>query len=132
MWINYEAGQVLTFREKEEKTHEEAYDLFPPMMFSKASTDNSRRYLCSAFWHKRRCITLDHPFTIWLLKNAGFLSQKFRRQFEQIVYLMCDENAESFVAKYEIIRDQLCSMSAYSGLDTTDMPRLSMEDFWLK
>lgn len=132
MWINYEAGQVLTFREKEEKTHEEAYDLFPPMMFSKASTDNSRKYLCSAYFHERRCITLDHPFTIWLLKNAGFLSQKFCRQFEQIVYLMCDEDAESFVAKYEIIRDQLCSMSAYSGLDTTDMPRLSMEDFWLK
>ena len=31
------------------------------------------------------------------------------------MYLMCDENAESFVAKYEIIRDQLCSSAVVRG-----------------
>lgn len=55
-----------------------------PMRFCKATNDRSRRYLCDAKLIYRKGITLDHPFVIWLVKNAFLLNKYYQRQFGQI------------------------------------------------
>lgn len=48
MTICYEDGQVISFYEKKDDSLENSYDLFPPMMFCKASSEQSRQYICCA------------------------------------------------------------------------------------
>lgn len=48
MTINYEAGQIISFYEKEEGETDEAFDLYSPMMFCAVASDQSRQYICSA------------------------------------------------------------------------------------
>lgn len=129
MEINYENGQTITFFEKENVDKGE-YDIFPPMMFCKAANDQSRKYICHVNSYQRRGITADHPFIVWLLENSVKLNQHFQRQFRQIVECLCQKNAKDIVKEFGIIREQLCQMSAYYGLDAKTIPHLSREDFW--
>ena len=92
--INYEEGQTISFSEKEEIESESALDLFPPMRFCKAASDRSRKYLCCADALLRKGITVDHPFTVWLVNNAALLKQYYQRQFQQIVDCLCLGSAE--------------------------------------
>lgn len=62
--INYEAGQIISFYEKEEGETDEAFDLYSPMMFCAVASDQSRQYICSAAYRTRRGVTADHPITI--------------------------------------------------------------------
>lgn len=48
LMINYEAGQIISFYEKEGEETDETFDLFPPMMFCEAASAQSRQYICSA------------------------------------------------------------------------------------
>jgi hypothetical protein len=130
MTIQYEAGQMLSFYEKEEHEREEAYDLFPPMMFCLAASDESRQYVCSASRKMRRGITADHPFVIWLLHHAAQLKQYYRRQFEQIVDCLCNYSAVDIIEACNRIRGQLLDFPERHGIDMGSFPKLGMNDFW--
>lgn len=81
MKVNYEEGQVITLIDKSVDEGTGLYDLFPPMMFCTADTDASRRFLCSENADIRRCINVDHPYAIWLLKSAAALNKEMRKTF---------------------------------------------------
>lgn len=130
MTIDYIQGQVITLSEKSEIIT--AYDLFPPMMFCKAIDDNSRRYLCCRNACDRRCITVDHPYAIWLLNNASTLNHYFNQQFKRIVYSLCDANANTIIENLNKIRSQICSLSEGYGIDMSLCPELTEDDFWEK
>ena len=130
MTINYEKGQIVTFTEKKNVESEEVYDIFPPMMFCKAASEKSRKYICHADSYKRRGITADHPFIVWLLENSIQINKHFERQFQQIVKCLRTRNAKPIIQEYNIIREQLSSLSNYHGLDIRFLPQISMDDFW--
>ena len=128
--INYEAGQVISFCEKEGNEADETFDLFPPMMFCVAASNQSRQYICSAGYHIRRGITADHPFIIWLLRNASQLSRYYQRQFQQIVKCLCQYSAEDIVEECNRIREQLNAFPEHHGVDVSSFPQLCLDDFW--
>lgn len=130
MAINYERGQVITFAPKEEKGDKGIYDHFPPMMFCKAASSRSRKYICHRTVFFRRGITEDHPFAAWLLDNSALLDRYFRRQFRQMVECLCQKDADDIIREYRMIREQLYSLSNHHGLDIKSMPQIGMEDFW--
>ena len=130
MTIQYEAGQILSFYGKEEHERDEAYDLFPPMMFCLAASDESRQYVCSASRKMRRGITADHPFVIWLLHHAAQLKQYYQRQFEQIVDCLCNDSAVDIIEVCNRIRGQLLDFPERHGIDMGSFPKLGMDDFW--
>ena len=129
MEINYEDGQTIKFFEKEKECERE-YDIFPPMMFCKAASAQSRKYICHANAYQRRGITEEHPFIVWLVENSVKLNQYFQRQFQQIILCLCQKNAKDIIEEFGIIREQLCQVSAHYGLDAKAIPHLSREDFW--
>lgn len=130
MTINYEQGQIISFYPKEKASNEDVYDIFPPMMFCKAASDESRKYICNADSNYRRGITSDHPFIIWLLENAARLKQYFERQFQQIVQCLYQKEAKEIIREYSMIREQLSSLSTYHNLNVKSLPKISIEDFW--
>ena len=130
MEVSYEEGQVLSFYEKEVGKMEEAYELFPPMMFCMAASDGSRQFICSANPYMRRCITADHPFILWLLDHAAQLKQYYQRQFHQIASCLCDNSAEEIIRICNKIREQLLALPNRHGIDVSSFPQLSKDDFW--
>ncbi len=130
MTINYENGQVLSFNDKEEHGREDIYDLFPPMMFCLAASDESRQFICSANFRMRRGITADHPFVIWLLRHAVQLKQYYQRQFEQMVDCLCQRSAEVIIEVCNRIREQLLDFPERHGIDMGSFPQLGRDDFW--
>lgn len=128
--INYEAGQIISFCEKEGNETDETFDLFPPMMFCVAASNQSRQYICSADYRIRRGITADHPFVIWLLNNATQLNRYYQRQFQQIVNCLCESHAENIVKECNRIRDQLIAFPEHHGIDVSSFPQLCLDDFW--
>ena len=130
MSINYEEGQILVFHEKQKEEFEYVYDQFPPMMFCKAASAKSRNYICHKNVVFRRGITMDHPFISWLLENGIELKLYFERQFQQLIEYFCQRDAEDIIYIYNVIREQICSMSNRYGLDIKDMPQIAMNDFW--
>ena len=130
MTICYEDGQVISFYEKKDDSLENSYDLFPPMMFCKASSEQSRQYICCADPLMRRGITLDHPFIEWLLDNSFKLKKYYERQFQQIVTFLCAADADDIIKECNSIREQLISLPEHHGVDVNAMPRLSGDDFW--
>lgn len=130
MEVSYEEGQILSFYEKEDGKMEEAYELFPPMMFCMAASDGSRQFICSADPNIRRCITADHPFILWLLDHAAQLKQYYQRQFHQIASCLCDNSAEEIMRVCNKIREQLLAFPNRHGIDVSSFPQLSKDDFW--
>lgn len=130
MTISYEDGQVISFCDKEGQQMENAYALFPTMMFCMAASDESRQYVCSANVSWRRGITADHPFVIWLLQYATQLKQYYPRQFQQIVQCLCEDSAKGIIVKCSNIREQLLAFPERHGIDVSSFPILSMDDFW--
>lgn len=128
--INYEAGQIICFCEKEGNETDEIFDLFPPMMFCTAASDQSRQYICNANYRTRRGITADHPFIIWLLKNAAQLNRYYQRQFQQIVNCLCESSAETIVKECNRIREQFIAFPEHHGVDVSSFPQLCLDDFW--
>ncbi len=130
MTINYEKGQIIMFHKKKEEEDKGKYDIFPPMMFCRAASDQSRKYMCHAFRFFRRGITEDHPMTAWLLENSALLNRYFQRQFRQMVECLCLKDADDIIQEYHMIREQLCALSNCHGLDVKSMPVIGWEDFW--
>ena len=130
MTVNYQEGQRISFSDKKEDVDSDIYDVFPPMMFCDAVNDESRQYICNAEASDRRCITADHPFIIWLLKNSVKLNQYYKRQFQQIINCLCKSNAEKIIKECNYIREQLLALSEHHGVDVRAFPQLSMKDFW--
>lgn len=130
MTVNYQEGQRISFLDKKEDVDSDIYDVFPTMMFCDAANDESRQYICNAEISSRRCITADHPFIVWLLKNSVKLNQYYKRQFRQIINCLCKSNAEEIVKECNYIREQLLALSEHHGVDVRAFPQLSMKDFW--
>ena len=100
------------------------------MMFCKASTKESRKYICHAEAVYRRGITVDHPFVIWLLENTIQLNHYFQRQVKWIIHYLCIGDAKDILEEWEKLREQLISLSNHYGIDTSSLPKLSIYDFW--
>lgn len=130
MEINYEKGQSISFDEREQEELEEVLDLFPPMRFCKAANDESRRYLCGAEPDYRKGITIDHPFMIWLMKNAVLMNKYYQRQFGQIIGCLRYSIATYIISEINAIRQQLISLPEHHGVDVYNFPQLSSDDFW--
>lgn len=131
MKVNYEGGQIITFSDKDSKEESKSYDLFPPMMFCGAATKFSRQYLCSEDSGFRRCITVDHPYAVWLLKNAVALNEYYTRQFQQIVSALRNEDSADIINICNSVREQLLSLPEHHGINMTICPQLSQADFWV-
>lgn len=113
--------------------HFNAFSFFPPLMFCHAADEVSRRYLCSDTMFTRNCINLDHPFTIWLLKNAEYLVSKFNRQFRQIVEILRYGNEfenDEIIDIVNSIKKQLMYLSNSQEIDITTFPELTKNDFY--
>ncbi len=130
MTINYEEGQRVSFCERKEREPEDIYDIFPPMMFCKGASDRDRRYICCSEALLRRCITVDHPFTVWLLENSVQLNCFFKRQFQQIVHSLCNDDAKNVIQKCNNIRKQMLTLLEHHGVNVSLIPELSENDFW--
>jgi len=130
MKVNYEEGQVITFADKSPDEDARPYDLFPPMMFCIAATQASRRFLCSGDEDLRQCINVDHPYTVWLLKNAAALNGYFNRQFKQIINAFLRLDSKDIINMCNSIRDQLLSLPERHNIDMGACPQLSEADFW--
>lgn len=130
MKVNYEEGQIITVSDKVSEEAVKFYDLFPPMMFCSAATQLSRRYLCSEDRDFRRCITADHPYAMWLLKNAAALNEYFIRQFQEVVSTLRDEDSKYIIKICNSVREQLLSLPEHHGADIAACPKLSQADFW--
>lgn len=130
-WKKIEDSQLdIWLKKNQESLFTETFDLFPPMMFCEAASDQSRQYICSADSFMRRGITADHPFILWLLKNAVQLSRYYQRQFQQIVNCLCESSAETIVKECNRIREQLIAFPEYHGVDVSSFPQLCLDDFW--
>ena len=130
MTISYEDGQTISFYDKKDYQMENAYELFPPMMFCTAASDESRQYICSAKSSNRKGITADHPFVVWLLQYAAQLKQYYQRQFQQIVHCLCEDSADEIIKECNNIREQLLAFPEHHGIEVSAFPLLSMDDFW--
>lgn len=130
MEINYEKMQIISFSEKNEIGSEEALELFPPMLFCKAADEKNRRYICSGYSIYRKGITMDHPFVIWLMKNAFLLNKYYKRQFIQIIDCIMYDEATNIISVINTIRKQMISLPEHHGVDVNGFPQLSKEDFW--
>ena len=93
MTINYEEGQIVTFVKKEKVESENVYDIFPPMMFCKAASEESRKYICHANSYDRREIIVDLmyenlnqiPITERIL---NILNNKSGKQQEYLLHML--------------------------------------------
>lgn len=130
MEIDFEKGQSISFYEKDQEELEEVMDLFPPMRLCKAANDESRRYLCGAKPDYRKGITLDHPFMIWLMKNAILMNKYYQRQFRQIIDCLRYSMVTNIISEINAIRQQLISLPEHHGVDVYNFPQLSSDDFW--
>ncbi|KAI4448808.1 hypothetical protein C823_003335 [Eubacterium plexicaudatum ASF492] len=130
MVINYEEGATITFHEKHNDDCENIYDIFPSLMFCKAASEQSRKYICHAENCYRRGITADHPFIVWLLQNAIHLRQNFQWQFQQILECFCKKDAKDIVQMYNVIREQIYLSSNRHDMDVKSLPQLTLTDFW--
>lgn len=130
MEICYEDGQCIAFTTKENTECNNTFDKFPPMMFCKAGSDESRRYLCCGSSAWRRGITLDHPFAQWLVENAVKIEKHFPRQFHQIVDSLCNDDAQGIIKTVNDFRQQLIQLNVCHGIDVTSLRELTQEDFW--
>lgn len=128
--INYEKGQIISFLEKKESAPEENLDLFFPILFCKAANEKNRKYLCCAYDFYRKGITMDHPFVIWLMKNAFLLNKYYKRQFRYIIDCLWYNESQVIISVINTIRKQLMSLPEHHGVDVNGFPQLSKEDFW--
>lgn len=130
MKICYEDGQSIVFIQKEENEYNDSLDKFPPMMFCKAGSDESRKYLCSRYSHFRKGITLDHPFAQWLIENAIKIENHFPHQFKQIVNSLCDDTAQEIINTVNELRQQITESNICHSINLTSLHNLNDGDFW--
>lgn len=131
MKVNYEAGQVITFTDKSPQEDDKPYDLFPPMMFCAAATQASCRFLCTRDSELRQCINADHPYALWMVKNAAALNGFYNRQFKQITEALLKMDSEDIITVCNNIREQLLSFPERHSIDINSCPPLSEADFWI-
>lgn len=130
MEIYYEEGQRIAFTKKKDSRADDSFDKFPPMMFCKAGTEKSRRFICCSDSTQRRGITADHPFAQWLLANAVKLESHFPRQFQQIVESLCDSDAQEMIQVVNEFCRQMRQLSNCHGIPLASLQELTEEDFW--
>lgn len=130
MEINYETGQTISFFEKKDNVLDGDLDLFPPMRFCKAVNARNRKYICCEDPFYRKGITQDHPFVIWLIKNAFLLNKYYQRQFRQMVDCIRYDEATEIISEINTICQQLIRLPEHHGVDVNGFPQLSKDDFW--
>lgn len=129
--VNYEDGQVIICKDKSSQEDDSSYDLFPPMMFCAAATQTSRRFLCAGSSRLRQCITANHPYALWLVKNATALNRFYSRQLKQITEALRKMDALNIITVCNEIREQLLLLPKYHNIDMSSCPMLSENDFWI-
>lgn len=127
MVISYHEGQTVTFYEKTHGKFKTAYDLFPPMMFCKAATEEDRQYLCTGDPYSRCGVTENHRFAAWLLDNAELLNQYCPDYLRIIIEYLCHMDVEGILREFSRLHQQLTAMS---NVHLDDMPKLDTADFW--
>jgi len=130
MKICYEDGQIIAFTKKKDTECNNLFDRFPPMMFCKAGSEESRRYLCCGDSNRRRGITSDHPFAQWLIENAIKLESYFPRQFRQIVFNLCDGESQDIIEIVNEFRQQIMKLNFSHGINLASLYELTEKDFW--
>ena len=131
MKINYEAGQIISFEERQKADDFlNTIDQFPPMLFCEAASTHSQTILCNAFSESRRCITLDHPFVQWLIKNAPIMRQFFARQLDGIIFCLCNNEAEDIIKIVNAFIDNSTNSLYNQKLDFSDLKKLTTNDFY--
>lgn len=100
------------------------------MMFCKARSEESRKYLCCGNGAWRRGITLDHPFAQWLIENVAKLENNFPRQFQQIVDSLCNDGSEEIIKTVNEFRQQVMKLNVRNGINIASLCELTKEDFW--
>lgn len=130
MLIDYENEQRISFSDKKEIELKEVLNILPPMRFCKAVNDINRKYLCVKYSFCRKGITTDHPFIIWLMKNAFLMDKYYQRQLRQITDCLRYRDAPDIISEINDIRQQLISSPEHHGVDVNSFPQLSEEDFW--
>ena len=123
-------GQTISFFEKKDNVLDGDLDLFPPMRFCKAVNARNRKYICCEDPFYRKGITQDHPFVIWLIKNAFLLNKYYQRQFRQMVDCIRYDEATEIISEINTICQQLIRLPEHHGVDVNGFPQLSKDDFW--
>lgn len=129
MLVDYTNGQSISMTE-DNSASREAYDYFPPMMFCEAANEESKKILCHDSFTMRRCITIDHPFTRWLLENADKMKRFYPAQFAQITNCLMEDMGSMIIETLGNIREQLSHVSSMYGIDMDGCPILTKNDFW--
>lgn len=129
MTIDYEAGQSIAFQDRD-PAEEGRYDGFPPMLFCKAATEQSRGILCHRVPNFRRGITADHAYAVWLLDHSEALTKHFPAQLWQIQEALIQERAGTIIDITTRIRDQLLPIAHHFGISMETCPVLTEQDFW--
>lgn len=130
MSIDYNNGQAISFEQKNTFEVDHSYDLFPPMMFCRAKDKSNARWLCSSKRHFRRGITLDHPFSLWLVRNAPTLNRYFKRQFMEIVWTLKNADYKGIIDSVNTFQAQLINLYDRHNLDLNGLYPLTKRDFW--
>ncbi|MDY6339788.1 MAG: ATP-binding protein [Saccharofermentans sp.] len=126
--VNYSENRLVFC--KLENTHmNNRFDLFPIMPFCYGDTSVDCLTLCSADPKLRIAITADHPFTIWLLENSEKLREFYPRQFDQIIFGLRNYDANELIGSVAEIITQISKNSIRHGIDTSNCPNLTMDDF---
>ena len=73
---------------------------------------------------------IEHPFMIWLTKNAFLLDRYYKRQFMQIIDCLRYKDAPDVISETNAICQQLINLPEHHGVDVNRFPQLSEEDFW--
>ena len=120
----------LSFCELDSTERETKFDLFPLMPFGYGETEKDCAIICTAKAKLRLVITANHPFVKWILKNVDNLYMYYPRQFEQIVFGLQHYDAGSLIMSVNQVIEQLSITSHRYGIDISNCPKLTMDDFW--
>lgn len=129
--IDYADGQKMEYSEIDSSEVDYRFDYFPPMPFCYGKTEEDRIILCASESRCRFGITVDHPFTEWLLNYAEMLDKHYPRQLQQITKAICVYECDEIINTVNQILDQLAKSAFRYGIDISTCPRLTNKDFWV-
>ena len=128
--VCYERGQRIEAKKKR-TTNDHGFDLFPPLLFCFASTEESKKYLCDGQPYLRQCITENHPFVQWLKAHAEELRCRFPRQLEEVFHAFRVMDMNGIIAVVNGVRAQIEHLCGKQAIDISDFPELTEADFWV-
>ena len=119
----------LSFYEFDSIESETQFDLFPLMPFAYGKTKRDQSILCSRLGNERIAVTADHPFTVWLLRNAEKMCRYYPIHFNRITRALCSEDSHEIISAVDLMKEQLAKTSLRYDININDCPKLSENDF---